>query len=269
MKFSVLMSVYYREKASFLEEALTSILTQTVMPSEIVCVKDGKLTDELNEVLDKFSAQYEGMFKFIEFENNQGLGTALRKGVEECSYDIIARMDTDDIAVPSRFEVELLTIKEKNLDIVGSNIAEFDGNIENIISERKVPNSDDDIKKYAKKRNPFNHMTVMYKKSAVLKAGNYKDFLWFEDYALWVRMIITGAKMYNIQEDLVYARTGVNMFERRGGVKYIKREYKMQKGMLELKFISYKEFIFNVTTRSVVRIIPNKLRALIYVNLLR
>lgn len=269
MKFSVLMSVYYKESASFLEEALNSILNQTVMPSEIVCVKDGKLSDELNNVLDKFNSKYQGMFNFIEFENNQGLGTALRKGVEAASYDIIARMDTDDIAVSNRFEIELSVMKEKNLDMVGSNIAEFDGNIDNIISKRTVPDTDQNIKEYAKKRNPFNHMTVIYKKEAVLNAGNYKDFLWFEDYALWIKMIISGAKMYNIQQDLVYARTGTNMFERRGGIKYIKREYKMQRKMLELKFISYKEFIFNIAIRSFVRIIPNKLRGLIYMKLLR
>ncbi len=269
MKFSVLMSVYYKEDPKYLKEAIESILNQTVMPSEIVIIKDGKLGDNLNNILDQFDKNYKSLFKFIEFEENQGLGIALRRGVEECSYEIIARMDTDDIAAKNRFERELAIMQEKNLDMVGSNIVEFDGNIENIISKRNVPDTDENIKSYAKKRNPFNHMTVMYKKSAVLKAGNYKNFLWFEDYNLWIRMIMNGAKMYNIQENLVYARTGASMFERRGGVKYIKREYKMQKEMLKIKFISYKEFMFNILTRSAVRIMPNKLRGFVYMKMLR
>lgn len=269
MKFSVLMSVYYKESPEFLKTAIESVINQTVMPSEIVCVKDGKLTDELESVLEKFDNDHKGLFKFLSFDVNQGLGKALKQGVEACSYEIIARMDTDDIATCNRFEKELSVMMEKNLDMVGSNILEFDGDINNVISERLVPMTFENIKQYAKKRNPFNHMTVMYKKQAVLKAGNYKDFLWFEDYNLWVRMIISGAKMYNIQEGLVYARTGANMFERRGGILYIKREYKMQKDMLEMKFISFTRFSINMTTRSLVRIMPNSFRKFIYMGILR
>lgn len=269
MKISVLMSVYFKESPEFLKEAIDSVLKQTVKADEIVCIKDGKLTKELDAVLDKYDQENPGVFKFIAFEENKGLGKALKIGVEECSNEIIARMDTDDIALPTRFEKQLAAIKEKDLDIVGSNILEFDGSIDNILSERVVPSTYEMIKVYAKKRNPFNHMTVMYKKSAVLKAGNYKDFLWFEDYNLWVRMILNGSKMYNIQEDLVYARTGKSMFGRRGGLEYIKREYKMQKNMKDLKFINASVFYKNIITRSVIRLIPNSLRQVIYLKVLR
>ena len=269
MKFSVLMSVYYKESPKYLKEAIDSVLNQTIKPTEIVCIKDGKLTKELDDVLKKFDDEHQGLFKFIEFKENKGLGIALKEGVEACSYEIIARMDTDDISVIDRFEKQLKIMEEKGLDMVGSNINEFEGDISHIISERVVPRTDEAIKSAAKKRNPFNHMTVMYKKSAVIKAGNYKNFLWFEDYNLWVRMIINGAKMYNIQEDLVFARTGASMFERRGGFDYIKREYKMQKRMLEMHFINYRTFLFNITTRTIIRIIPNKLRGYIYLKVLR
>jgi glycosyltransferase involved in cell wall biosynthesis len=269
MNISVLMSVYFKESPVFLKEAIDSILQQTVKADEIVCIKDGKLTKELDSLLDKYDEENPGLFKFIVFEENKGLGNALRNGVEACSNEIIARMDTDDIALPTRFEKQFTRMKENDLDIVGSNILEFDGSVDNILSERKVPSTYEMIKAYAKKRNPFNHMTVMYKKSAVLKAGNYKDFLWFEDYNLWVRMILNGAKMYNIQEDLVYARTGKSMFGRRGGLEYIKREYKMQKNMKELKFISNFEFCKNIIARSVIRLIPNSLREIIYLKVLR
>ena len=269
MKFSVLMSVYYKESPIFLKKSIESVLNQTIKPSEIVFIKDGPLTDELEEILDYYKEMYKGLFKFISFEENKGLGSALRRGIEVCSFEIIARMDTDDICVKNRFERELKELKERNIDIVGSNILEFDGNINNVIAERVVPKTDIEIKNSAKKRNPFNHMTVMYKKSAVLKAGNYRDFLWFEDYNLWIRMIMSGAKMYNIQEDLVYARTGKSMFGRRGGKEYIRREYKMQKYMLKYKFINLPRFYTNVIGRTFVRIMPNKIREIFYIKILR
>lgn len=269
MKFSVLMSVYYKENPDYLKEAINSVLNQTVRASEIVIIKDGKLTVELEMILEEYINKYDKLFKIIEFKENKGLGVALKTGVLQCSYDIIARMDTDDIAREDRFEKQLKVMEIKNVDIVGSNISEFDGEISNIISKRIVPENSIDIENYAKKRNPFNHMTVMYKKEAILKAGNYKEFLWFEDYNLWVRMFLSGAKGYNIQENLVNARTGKEMFSRRGGLKYIKQEINMQKFMLSKKYISSKEYFFNVLERVVVRIMPNKIRGLIYLKLLR
>lgn len=264
------MSVYYKEKPSYLKEAISSILNQSLKPSEIVLIKDGKLTQELDDVIDDFVSCNPDLFKIISFDNNKGLGTALREGVLNCSYDIIARMDTDDIAKPDRFEKQLNIFKgNPEIDIVGSYIDEFDGNIDNIISRRIVPVNDSDIKKYAKRRNPFNHMTVMYRKKSVLEAGNYQPFLWNEDYYLWVRMILKGCKMYNIPESLVFARTGSDMFERRGGIKYIKHELNLQKEFLELGFINVYEYITNIIIRSTIRLIPNKARSLIYTRLLR
>lgn len=269
MKFSVLMSVYYKENPNYLKEAIDSILKQTVRPSEIVIIKDGKLTVELEMVLEDYINKYEKLFKIIEFKENKGLGVALEIGVLQCSYDIIARMDTDDIAREDRFEKQLEVMKVKKVDIVGSNISEFDGSVSNIISQRIVPENSVDIKNFAKKRNPFNHMTVMYKKEAILKAGNYKEFLWFEDYNLWVRMFLSGANGYNIQENLVNARTGKEMFSRRGGFKYIRQEINMQKFMLSERYISIKEYTRNVFERMVVRIMPNKIRGLIYLKIIR
>ena len=269
MKFSVLMSIYYKESPLFLREAIESVLNQTVIPNEIVCIKDGPLTEELNLVLYEFDKKYKNMFKFIEFDENKGLGEALRVGVQECSNEIIARMDTDDIAVKERFEKQLKVMEEKNLDLVGSNILEFEEEISNVVAMRNVPNTFVKIKKFAKKRNPFNHMTVMYKKSAVLEAGNYKNFLWFEEYNLWVRMILKGSKMYNIQENLVYARAGKSMFSRRGGTIYIKREIAMQKDMLNLKFINIIRFSLNILTRTTVRMLPNNFRRVVYIKVLR
>ncbi|QXM06678.1 glycosyltransferase [Crassaminicella indica] len=270
MKFSVLMSVYYKENPLYLKKAIDSVINQSEKPNEIVLVKDGKLTDELNTIVNEYIQKYCGLFKIVEFKENKGLGIALKEGVKACKYDIIARMDTDDIAVSNRFEKQLKVLREnEDVDIVGSYIEEFEGDIHNILSIRKVPVNDREIKKYAKRRNPFNHMTVMYRKKAVIDAGNYQPSLWNEDYYLWVRMIMNDSKMYNIPECLVYARTGASMFERRGGMKYVQVDIQLQKKFLDMGFISFNKFLSNIILRTSVRIIPNKLRGWVYKNLLR
>ena len=270
MNFSVLMSVYKNEKASYLEESIKSILNQTVMPSEIVLVKDGEVTDEIQKLIDTYQRTYKELFKIVDMKENKGLGIALQLGIKECKYDIIARMDTDDIAVKDRFEKQIKVLRENSdIDIVGSYINEFEGNIQNIVAIRKVPNNSQDIEEYAKNRNPFNHMTVMFRKDAVLSAGNYKHFLWNEDYYLWVRMIMNGSKGYNIPSQLVYVRAGKDMFKRRGGIRYALVDIKLQKEFKKLGFITNLQFIKNSIIRSSIRIIPNSLRGWIYINVLR
>lgn len=270
VKFSVLMSVYYKEKAEYLEQALSSIINQTIKPNEIIIVKDGKLGLDLEVVIDKYKNNYPNIFKILELKTNQGLGKALRYGVENSNYEIIARMDSDDIAREDRFEKQLsLMLEDKSLDIVGSIISEFENDIENVLAIRNVPITNEEIKKYSKKRNPFNHMTVMYKKQAVIDCGNYIDCLWNEDYYLWVRMIMNGCKMQNINESLVYARIGNDMFERRGGIKYALRDISLQVEYLKIGFINIYQCLFNILSRTFVRILPNKLRRILYIKLLR
>ena len=270
MKFSVLMSVYYKEDPLFLRQAIESIINQTVPPTEIVIVKDGPLTKELDEVIDEYVQKYEGLFNILSLETNCGLGIALAKGVHSCKYDIIARMDTDDIANETRFKKQLdIFKKDPKVDIVGSNISEFmeDPNVP--YSERKVPEKYEDIIKFAKKRCPFNHMTVMYKKQAVLDAGNYIKFESLEDYYLWARMLNNGCYAVNIPENLVYARIGNGMFERRSGIGYVKSEFRLQKKFKEIGFINGIQLSYNLVGRTFIRIIPNNLRKFIYVKLLR
>lgn len=270
MKFSVLMSVYHKENPEFLKEAIDSVINQTVQPTEIVIVKDGKLTKELDDVIDMHIKDNEGLFNILELETNCGLGVALSKGINACKYDIIARMDSDDISNKYRFEKQLDIFKKNTkVDIVGSNIAEFMDDVNIICSERKVPENNDDIIKFAKKRCPFNHMTVMYKKQAVLDAGNYIKFESLEDYYLWARMLKNGCYALNIQENLVYARIGNGMFKRRSGLGYVKSEIKLQKQFKSLGFINNFELGFNILSRMLVRIIPNNMREIIYFKLLR
>ncbi len=270
MKFSVLLSIYYRENPIFLRRSLDSILGQSLLPDEIVLVKDGRLSKALDEIINLYVNQNTGLFKIVDLLENQGLGKALNEGLKFCSYDIIARMDTDDIAKPHRFEKQIAIFDVySDVDIVSSWIEEFDGDISNISSIRKLPELHEDIYKFAKKRCPINHPVSMFRKSAVLAAGGYKHFPLFEDYYLWVRMLMNDSTFYNIQESLLYFRLSPEMFQRRGGFKYAMNEIKLQKEFLKMGFIGYWEMYQNVIIRFISRLIPNRLRVFVYMNLLR
>lgn len=269
-KFSVLMSVYAKEKPEYMRQCFESLLKQTVKSTEWVIVEDGPLTPKLYEVLDEYENAYPGLLKRVPFKKNRGLGLALRDGVVECTYDLIARMDTDDIAREDRFEKQLAMFTSiPDLDICGSYIKEFDGTVDNILSERKVPITDREIKEYQKRRDSFNHMTVMYKKKAVLKAGNYKTCMLMEDTLLWVNMILSGAKCANVDDYLVYARTGADMFERRGGIAYYKKYKTGRKQVYQTRYISWWDYTYTLIVQFVVAIVPNKLRGFIYKKMLR
>ena len=270
IKFSVLMSVYKNEKPDYLRESLESVVQQTVMPNEIVIVKDGLLTEELDAVINEYSENYPAFFKIVAFEKNRGLGLALKDGVLVCSYEYIARMDTDDICKANRFEKQINCLKENPCTaLLGTWIKEFSKDKNNPDTITKLPCGHQEIVEFAKSRNPFRHMTVIFKKQAVLDSGNYRDFLWFEDYDLWVRVIQNGYEVANLPEFLVDVRAGNDMFARRGGWKYLKQDLRFQRFLLESKFITVFKFIENLFVRSIVRLVPNDVRVWVYKVMLR
>ena len=265
MKFSVLMSIYYKEKPKYFNKAIQSIWDeQSVKPNEIVLVQDGKLTDGLYGVIDKWKSELGELFKVVSLEQNVGLGDALNEGINHCNFELIARMDTDDISLPDRFEKQLKVFENSDIDICSSWVSEFDNDEKEIVSYRKVPEIHDDIVNYLKMRNGINHPAVMYKKSIVEKAGGYKKMIWFEDYYLWSRMILDGAKFYNIQEPLVNMRAGYGQLERRGGLNYAIEEFKFLKRLKKIGFLSLSQFIKNVFIRFIARILPKNLLKSIY-----
>lgn len=271
-RFSVLMSVYIKEKPEYLEKSLQSVFNQSLKSNEVILVKDGPLTDELENVISKFE-KIEETLKIISLEKNVGLGEALRIGVESCSYELIARMDTDDICKENRFEEQIKQFKKNpNLDMVGSWIDEFQEN-ENkmkIISVRKTPETQEEIIKKLKKANAFNHPTIMYKKSSVLKAGNYsEEFSFLEDYYLWVRMAINNSKFYNIQNSLIYFRITPETSKRRGGIKMLKRDIKLHSKFEELKFITKLEKLNNIIVWMIYRIVPSEVRSFLQKKIIR
>lgn len=263
------MSIYKNEKPEYLKQALNSVLNQTLMPDEIVIVKDGQLTLELDEVLNEY-AEKNNIINFLVFKENRGLGLALRDGVLACKNEIIVRMDTDDIAKPMRFEKQMIYLMQHpDISLLGSWIEEFDENPNCPKSNSILPITHDEILKFAKRRNPFRHVSVVFKKSAVINSGNYRHFLWFEDYDLWIRMFKKGYKTANLPEVLLSVREDKKMYERRGGLQYFKQDIKFEKFLLSIGYINSFEFLTNIIIRGCVRLIPNKIRKIIYSNILR
>lgn len=269
MPFSVLMSLYYKEHPDYLRQSLDSIFNQTIKPDEVVLVKDGPITEQLDKVLDEYEKLHPEL-KIVPLEINSGLGKALNEGLKYCTYDLVARMDTDDIAKPDRFEKQIkLFDLYPQADAVSAWIDEFRDNPDNIISTRRLPEFPFELYKFGKKRCPINHPVVMFRKKSIQFAGGYMPFPLFEDYYLWIRLLLNGAKLYNIQESLLLFRTSLDMYKRRGGLKHAINEIKFQKLIHRLGYISYGIMIFNISIRFTMRIIPNSLRALLYKKLLR
>lgn len=270
MKYSVLMSVYYKERPEWLDFSINSMLEQTIFPSEFVLIKDGKLTEELEEVINKYTNIYPQIFNVIALPQNVGLGPALSIGINNCKYEYIARMDSDDYSVFNRVEREFEVFEvNPELGMVGSNVSEFIDSIDNVICDVILPESNEDIIKYSKKRNPFRHPSILFKKEAVLKAGNYREYYLCEDYDMWTRMIRSGCKCYNIQEVLVYMRISDDFYKRRGGLEYLKSIRKFKKEQVYNKYFTKTQYYKSMIPHSIVCLLPNSVRDFVYRSLLR
>ena len=264
IEISVLMSVYAKDNPLFLNESLESIFSQTVEAADVVLLEDGPLTDALYEVINGFSKKYDTL-KVIPFPVNRGLGKTLNEGLSYCKYDIIARMDADDICKPNRFEVEYNWLKaHEDYDLVGAWIDEFIDDKYHVKSIRKVPGSSEEIKLYAQHRCPVNHPTVMFRRSSVLAVGGYLTEYFPEDYFLWIRMLMNGSKFYNIQESLLWFRYSEDTVSKRGGWSYACDEVCIQLRMLKIGFISIPDFCENVLIRFITRILPLPIRKRLY-----
>lgn len=267
--YSVLLSIYHKEKPHYFKEALESIFNQTVKSDDIVLVEDGVLGDELERIVAEYEKSHPELH-VVRFKENRGLGHALNDGIKECKHELVARMDTDDIAKPYRMERQLeVMAKHPEYSMVSSWVDEFITDKEHVTSVRKLPELPADVLAYAKRRCPVNHPTVMYRKSDVLKAGGYQTRYFPEDYFLWIKMLMNGCQIYNIQESLLLFRYDPNTFARRGGLKYACDEVATQWIAFRMGFLSVYQFLSNVSIRFTVRVIPNSLRSIIYKKLLR
>lgn len=270
-KYSVLMSVYYKEKAEYFRLAVESMLNQTISPDDFVIVCDGPLTEELEREITFFTTRYPGLFQIIRLEKNSGLGKALNQGITYCKNEFVARMDSDDISLPDRIENQFKVFDNNPVvSVVGGQIAEFEYDPAEIKAYRIVPCSYADILKRVKSRNPVNHMTVMFKKSVIVNAGGYPDIHLFEDYALWATLIAEKKIFINVEHLCCYMRTGEGMYSRRGGASYFKSIKKIEKLLLKKKLISYPQYIVNLAVRFFGSIVvSDSIRKYLYKKLLR
>lgn len=270
LQYSVLMSVYYKEKPEYLRQSIQSMLDQTIPTNDFVIVCDGGLTKALDEVLISFTEEFPGLFQIIKLEKNQGLGIALNIGMKHCKNEIVTRMDSDDISLPNRCERQLSRFEnDSSLDIVSGTVAEFDRTPEFITAKKILPENNNEIYQYAKIRCPFNHPAVMYKKVAVQNAGGYQNFPLFEDYYLWIRMLQQNIKAYNIQETLLLMRAGDSMYRRRGGLKYFKKVRAFRKYMLKNRYISWRSYYITIMGQAIMCWMPTSLRTILYRKFLR
>ena len=269
--FSVLLSVYSKEQGHFFDAALDSILIhQTRKPDELVLICDGPLTEELDAVVEKYTVLFPDIVKVYRLETNQGLGAALNYGLSKSSYEWIARADSDDICVENRFETQIAYLQEHpEIDIVSGYIEEFRENPQTPERLKTLPTQHSDIAKMAKKRNPINHMAVMFRKAAIMDAGSYLPLPYVEDYYLWVRAIAHGAKLANIGQILVHVRIGNGMEARRGNTQQIAGWYVINCFMLQHCMVNYFSFFVNMISICIFVYTPAKFKSLLYKFFLR
>ncbi len=257
--YSVLMSVYAGENAVNLRASIDSVFAQDFLPAEFVLVIDGPIGSSLQEVINSYPS-----IKTVRLDSNRGLGAALNEGLRHVSYEFVARMDSDDIAMPTRMGLEYAKLSE-GLDLVSSAILEFEESVENVTGRRDLPCNEEDIVLFSRKRNPFNHPSVMFRKSAVLAAGGYNsDFPYFEDYDLWVRMLMNGARVANIEEPLLYMRTDEGMFLRRGGKEYGRIMLNYHRSLMERDWTTKKDYLTGAIPHYLVCIMPEFIRKFVY-----
>lgn len=304
LKFSVIMSIYKSDVPELVRVALDSLLQQTLLPNEIVIVGDGPVPAELEQEVSSFKFRVskirttpnpsfakggdlvpedgkesletrnqkpETIVTYLPQEKNGGLGEAMRIAAEAAKYDYLARMDSDDICLPDRFEKQMKCFEEDpELSLVGGMITEFDGEPENIIAKRILPLEDAEIKRMMRGRCAVNHVTVIFKKADLMKSGNYQPFWKQEDHYLWARMMEHGCKFRNIPDVVVNVRSGKDQIARRGGLRFYKSVVRVFWYMYRHGLISFGYFLYICTVRGIVQVLmPNRLRTWVYLHLLR
>ena len=261
--FSLLVPVYHGDRPDYLRRSFRSAVDdQTVRPDEVIIVRDGPVGDELAQCLSELQASSPAPVTLVALERNAGLGPALDSGLAASRFDIVARQDADDVSMPNRFEVELPLMA--NADIVGSGLLEFVADTDDVVGQRVPPIGLTQIQRYARMHDPFNHPTVMYRKTAVLAAGGYGDLPLMEDYALFARMLMGGARAVNVPEPLVFYRVGEAAFKRRGGRDLLRSELRLQREFRRMGFTSRLQYLRNVLIRGGYRLVPWWCRRAVY-----
>ena len=268
--FSVLITVYSKEDPEFLNQAIRSVIKQTVVPNQIIIVEDGELTSELEKVIENHKKSFFNDFTIVKLDKNMGRGIASNAGIEKANNEWIAKMDSDDISKPDRFEIQLKAIqKHPEAVAIGGQVEEFIGTQSNIISKREVPLNPEPIFKFSKYRSPVNNPTVMFKKSVVKKLGGYSNLRFLEDYDLWVKMLTAGFKIVNVPETLVNMRMSDSLYSRRGGFKYLFVYIKLKDKWRRMGIGNYLSVFISDVAMVLNTLIPANIRKLTYKKFLR
>lgn len=256
-KFSVLMSVYNGDSSEYFREAMDSIINQMVKPDEVVLVKDGPVSMDVDDIINEYISKMGDVLKIVSLEENKGLGAALAEGIKNCTFELVARMDADDINSPDRFEKQLRFLKNNpDIDVVSCFVAAFESSVDKVLFVRRGSLLHEQIAKQFRFRFCMNHPASMLRKSTVLEAGNYISFTGLEDYHLWVRMLLKGARMANIGQVLYYHRWQRQLLKRRSGVKRASQQIKLQREFLRIGFVTKLQFLRNITVRSLATVLP-------------
>jgi glycosyltransferase involved in cell wall biosynthesis len=265
IKFSVLLPVYIKDNPIFFSDAIESILNQTLLPNEIVIVKDGPVSSEINQLINELVLKMPNMFKIIELEKNMGMGYAMNVGLQNCKYEWVARMDSDDLSRKNRFQIQVQYIlSNPSIDVVGGQIEEFHTSLGDLKQLRKLPKGNLEIQTFCKRRNPMNHMTVFLKKAKAVEAGGYWHHRILEDYHLWYQMISNNCSFINLDNVLVDARIGNNMIGRRNSFSYFKIEFYLFKKMFDSGYINFREYLRAIIERFIMKLIPLKILKFLY-----
>jgi glycosyltransferase involved in cell wall biosynthesis len=262
--FALLLTVYGGDRADHVREAFRSAVdAQTRRPDQVILVQDGPVSADLAHCLAELTKESPVPVTYLPLEHNGGLGLALDAGLAASRYDVVARMDADDIAMPHRFAVQLPVI-ERGADLVGGGMLEFGTGRDDIVGSRTPVSDPDHIARYARLHDPFNHPTIVYRRTAVLTAGGYGDMPLMEDYWLFARMIASGATVVNLPEPLVYYRVGEGAYERRGGLVLLRAELRLQRELLRSGFTTPAQYLRNVSVRGGYRLTPAWIRRPLY-----
>lgn len=268
--YSVLLSTYHGDNPDWLHAAIESMLVQSVKPAEFVLVKDGPLGNDLDKVISTFTSRHPDLFNVVSLPANVGLGLALKTGVERCSHELIARIDADDISHPERVERQLeMMARQPELHVVGSLVDEFIESPDIPISRVTLPEHHEGIAQFAKRRCPVRHPSLLFRKSAVARAGNYRHVLLAEDYDLVVRMLLSGSRFHNIPKVLHYVRVSADFYRRRGGISYVVKVFRFKNEFRRIGFLTITEFLATLLPHMFVALMPGRLREFVYRNVLR
>ena len=270
MDYSVLLTVYKTDDPENFRLSLESMLNQTLPSNDIVVVKDGPVSAQLQQVIDRYDREHPGIIHQVQLEKNVGLGLALNEGLKVCRNELVARMDSDDISLPHRCAKQVAMFeKDPTLDIVGCPVREFVGEPENVVGSRQVPLDNDSIHRYAKRRDPFNHPSVMYRRSKVLAYGPYEDYRKNQDTALWIRLLSAGCRGANCEEYLLMFRFDEKTYQKRKSWVNTKLLLKIRWNGYKIGFNSLWDFLMVAAVQLGIYILPVGFQKFVYTKILR